>query len=200
MKLATRTKELSQLIENQIQYLESPDFQLWVQNKTPRLLHPLIKFALNYSLSYSLSYALDWIRPELHRHGFRITHMDLASMEARLRLGKYKEIPFSVFASGLEQSLKLFFAQHLGGAQIEMEISSIQFQKKHKWNHNLQIKFSFDEKKLDHDLYLLQKNKFHEFENHVAVRLENKKTADQINFKVTLKLIPMLDYSNTKGS
>lgn len=200
MEIATRTKRLSQLIENQIQYLESPDFQLWVQNKTPRSLHPLIKFTLNYSFNYSLSYALDWIRPELHRHDFRISVLNLTTLEAQLRIGRLKEIPFSVFASSLEQSLKLFFAQHLAGTQVEMEISSLQFHKKHKWDHNLQIALSFDEKKLDHDLYLLQKNKFHEFENQVAVKLENKKTADNIDFKVTLKLVPTLDYSNKKGS
>jgi hypothetical protein len=196
VKLATRTKQLSQFIDAQIQYLESPDFQLWVQNKTPRSLHPLIKFTFNYSLNY----ALDWIRPELYRHAFKITMLNLTSIQAILRCGQRSEIPFSALASGLEQSLKLFFSQHLGGTDFEMEISGLQFQKKFKWDHDLQIKFSFDEKKLDHDLYLLQINNFHEFENQVLVKLENKKTSEPIDFKVILKLVPTLIYSNKKGS
>lgn len=189
------TKKLSQFIENKIQYLESADFQLWLQHKTPVRLRPLLKLALNHSLNY----ALDWIRPELQRHAYKVVNLTLNSVHAQLKLHHQNEISFSTFVSALEQSLKLFFNQHLGGTPFELEISYLQFEKRQKWDHSLSMKISFDEKNLDQELYLLQKNKFYEFENQVVVKIENKKNTDTIAFKIQIKPISQISYSK-KGS
>ena len=185
-----RLQQLSRLIENQLQYLESADFQVWIQNKTPRSLHPLLKWTLNHSLNY----ALDWIRPELHRHGYKMSKLNLRSLEAELLLNGKKEIPLSLIMSGLEESLKLFFNQHVPGQQFELQMTSIQLEKKQKWDDSLTLKINFDEKKLDHDLLLLQKNKNFEFENQMNVKIANRKPTDLVSFKVALKLIPLLAF------
>lgn len=189
-----RLQQLSRLIENQLEYLESSDFQLWIQNKTPRSLHPFLKWTLNYSLNY----ALDWIRPELHRHGYHMTKLDLNNFEAELLLNGKKEIPLSLVMTGLEESLKLFFNQHVPGQQFELQMASIQVEKKQKWDNTLKLKVNFDEKKLDQDLLLLQKNKNFEFENQMSVKIANTKATDTISFKVALKLTPLLSF-NKKG-
>ena len=85
IKTSTYSKQLTKLIETQLQYLESTDFQLWIQNKTPRSLQPLLKWTLNHTLNS----ALDWIRPELHRHGFQVTKINLSTLEAELNPAEF---------------------------------------------------------------------------------------------------------------
>lgn len=189
-----RLQQLSQLFENQLLYLESADFQIWIQNKTPRSLHPLLKWTLNHSLNY----ALDWVRPELHRHGFQMKKMSLNSFEVSLILNGKKEIPLSLVTSGLEESLKIFFSQHVPGQPFEINLLAVQIEKKQKWDDSLKLNINFDERKLDHDLLLLQKNKIFEFENQVNIKIANKKTVDLVKFKVFLKLNSLLSF-NKKG-
>lgn len=189
-----RLQQLSRLVENQLQYLESADFQVWIQNKTPRALHPLLKWTLNHSLNY----ALDWVRPELHRHRYQVTKLNLTALEAELGLSTKKEIPLSLVMSALEESAKLFFNQHVPGQQFELQVTSLQIERKQKWDDSLKLKISFDEKKLDQDLLLLQKNKYFEFENQFCVKIANKKTTDTVDFKMAIKLVPLLSF-NKKG-
>ena len=186
-----RLQRLSRLLENQLQYLESADFQLWIQNKTPRSLHPLLKWTLNHSLNY----ALDWIRPELHRHGYQIKKLTLSYIESELKLGDKKEIPLSLVVNSLEQSLKLFFSQHIPGQQFELQMTSVQIEKKQKWDDTITLKINFDEKKLDQDLLQLQKHKNFEFENQMNLKIANKKSIDYVAFKVILKLTPLLSFN-----
>lgn len=185
---------LSQIVENRLQLLESTDFQLWIQNKTPRSFHPFLKWALNNSLNS----ALDWIRPELHRHGFRLKKLNLDSLEAELNMGRKREIPLSLVLTALDESLKLFFNQHIPGQQFEMQLTAIQVEEKQKWDDALNLGVSFDDKKLDLDLALLQKNKNFDFENQMTVKIANKKTMDTLSFKVAVKLVPLLAF-NKKG-
>lgn len=169
-----------------LNYVEKiKDFKVWSDLHTPALLKP------------ALSYALDWLAPELLGTGFTIKEINDENLKAKIPFQKtncdfHHQIHAGLVINAALEMISTFIGRHWAKNLWELKSYQIEITKNLKWNKDIELSFSCNEKDTDKLILELQKNDHVTFDGTVLVGLKNSTATDTVKFKLNIVKLKLL--------
>jgi hypothetical protein len=161
------------------------NFKLWVDQKLPKQLKPV------------LNYTLGWLSPELLGTGFSILKQTDGSMSAQipfLQINKdfQNQIHQGLVINAGFEMIRTFLNEYFLGHGYQFLKTESTIQKKTIWASDLNLEMNVDLEDFEQQFISFQKNKSAEFTFIIVLKTEDLKKTDSIQYKIEMQKINLL--------